>query len=537
MAAGRPMEDRQPDCPRLRPALQRRSLVRRCVGQAVLPPLVGIFGVAALGSVNAQESAGRAGWSIVPDIGIRETLTDNLHLASSDRRAELITEVSPRLRLSSNTGLVRGFLDYSLTGIVYARESSSNAVQQALRATGSVEAIEKWVYIDASASISQQNISALGTQTVGSSLPNDNRTEVASVRLSPYVRGRLGGFAEYEARVSFEATNSKQSNADSRSTVASLHIGSDAASFARLGWAADYSHLATDFSASGAGGNTIDRLTASLTLAATPELRLTARAGRESNDYSAPNNGSSATWGWSATWAPSERTTLDVSQDRRFFGKSHSVRFEHRMPRSVWTFSDTQDISTNASGAGAAGQRTVFDLLFAQFASIAPDPVLRTALVDAYLLNNGLTRATLASGGILTAGPSVQRNQRLSLAVLGVRTTLLVSAFHTDTHALDVASTVSGDLANGNAVRQNGQSVNLSHRLTPLSAISADFTRTHVTTAAGGQRTDLRSLTATWSTRFGARLDGSLSLRRAVFDAATNPYSENALIANLRVQF
>ena len=337
--------------------------------------------------------------------------------------------------------------------------------------------------------------------------------------------------------MSYEATNSKRSNADSRSTGASLHLGSDAASFARLGWAADYSHQAIDFGANAAGSNVIDRLVGSLRLAATPELRLTARAGRESNDYAAPNNGSALTWGWSAAWRPSERTTLDLAQDRRFFGRSHSVRFEHRMSRSVWTFSDTQDISTNASATGAAGQRTVFDLLFIQFASIAPDPVLRTALVDAYLLNNGQTRATLANGGILTSGASVQRDQRLSFAVLGVRTTLLLSAFQTNTQGLDGAGPVSGDLAKGNSVRQNGQSVNLSHRLTPISAISADFTRTHVTSAAGGQGTDLRSLTATWSTRFGARLDGSLSLRRAVFEAAVNPYSENALIANLRVQF
>ena len=498
--------------------------------------MVGILGVAVFGSVNAQESAGRAGgWSLVPEIGIRETITDNLHLASTNRRAELITELSPRLRLSSNAGLVRGFLDYSLTGIVYARDSSSSTVQQSLRAAGTVEAIEKWAYIDASASISQQNISALGTQTADPALPNGNRTEVAAVRLAPYVRGRLGGFAEYEARVNLEATNSKHSDADSRSTGASLHIGSDAASFARLGWAADYSHQTVDFSASGSNG--VDRLTGTLTFAVTREVRLSARAGRESSDYSTSNTGPSKTWGWSATWVPSVRTHLDVSQDRRFFGKSHSVRFEHRMPRSVWTFSDTQDISTNASGAGASGQRTVFDLLFAQFASIAPDPVLRTALVDAYLQNNGLTRATLASGGILTSGTSVRRDQRLSFAVLGERTTLLVSAFRNDARALDPASTITGDLANGNSIRQSGQSVNLSHRLTPLSALSFDFARTRATTAAGGQGTDLRSLTATWSSRLGKRVDGSLSLRRAVFDAATNPYSENALLANLRVQF
>jgi uncharacterized protein (PEP-CTERM system associated) len=497
--------------------------------------MVGIMGVAGLSCACAQDVATRRGLSLVPELGIRQTLTDNVSVAGSDRRAELITEVGPRLRLISNAGLVRGSLDYSLTGIVYARSSSSNNVQQSLRAEGTVEAIEKRAFIDVSASISQQNISALGTQASDSVLLSGNRTEVAAVRVAPYVRGRIGSFAEYEARLALEATNSSNSNADSRSADASLHIGSDPASFARLGWAADYSHQAVDFNAT--GSSVVDRLTGTLTFAATNELRLSARGGRENNDLLTSNTQQYNTWGWGATWAPSERTRVNLAQDHRFFGKSHNVRLEHRMPRSVWTFSDSRDLSTNSSRGGASGQPTVFDLLFAQFASIAPDPVQRAALVDAYLQNNGLTRASLANGGVLTSGPSIQRNQIVSVALLGARTTFLVSTFRNDAQSLDSAAVVTGNLANGDSLRQTGQSVNVSHRLTPVSALSVDLTRTKTSGGAGNQSTDLRSLTATWSSRLGERVDGSLSARRTSFDSSTNPYRESAVIANLRLRF
>lgn len=512
-----------------------RSLLQRRFGHALLPQVVGMMGVAALNSASAQEAATRPGLALVPEFGIRQTLTDNVHLSGTDRRAELVTELSPGLRLFSNTGFVRGSLDYSLTGLVYARESSFNNVQQSLRAAGTVEVIEKRAYIDASASIAQQNISAFGTQASDPALLNGNRTEVAAVRLAPHVRGRLGGFAEYEARLTLEGTNSKGSNANSRSADAALHIGSDAASFSRLGWAADYSHRVVDFSAT--GSSVVDLLTATLTFAATSELRFSARGGRESTDLLTSKTERYNTWGWGATWAPSERTRLELAQDQRFFGKSHSVRLEHRMPRSVWTFSDSRSISTNASSSGAAGQRTVFDLLFAQFASIAPDPVQRAALVDAYLQNNGLTRASLANGGILTSGPSIQRSQNLSVALLGGRTTVIVSTFRNDTQSLGSATIVTGDLSNGNSLRQSGQNVNVSYRLTPLSALSVDLARTKSIGAVSGQSTDLRSLTATWSSRLAERVDGSVSVRRSSFDSASNPYSESAVIANLRLRF
>lgn len=528
------MATRRPDCCHGKRSRPQHPPVKRCLSRGVVASIVAAAGMAAL-DVSAQETAARPGLSVVPSLDIQETLTDNVGLTSTGRRWDLITQVSPGVRMSSTAGRVRGSLDYSLTGVMYARRSSSDNLQQSLSAAGTAEAIDHWAYVDASASISQQYISALGTQSTDRAQVDANRTEVASAQLSPYVRGRLGGFATYEARATWATTRSKGSNADSRSSGTLLRIASDTSTFARLGWSADWSRQVVDFSAT--GSNDIESLTGALTFAATNDLSLTARAGREVNNLLTLDKTGYRTWGWGASWKPTDRTQLDVTRDQRFFGTSHSVRFEHRMPRSVWTFSDTQNISTNASSGGSTTPQTVYDLLFAQFASIAPDPVQRAALVDTFLQNNGLTRTTLASGGFLTSTVSVQRSQTFSVAMLGVRSTVLVSTFRSDARAVNPTAAFAGDLSNGNTLHTIGFGVNVSHRLTPLSALSAGLTRTQTSASLGGQSTDLRSLTATWTNRLRESADFSLSARRTLFGSATNPYAEDAVIANLMLRF
>lgn len=475
------------------------------------------------------------GLSLVPSVSLRETLTNNVRLSSTNPKSDLITEISPGVRLSSNSGRLTGSVDYSLQGILYARESSSNEVQQSLRGQGKWEAIDGWAYVDANAQISQQNQSAFGSRSLDNALIDSNRTEVFSYQVAPYVRGRLGGFANYEARWSWQSTSSQSSRSDSTSQTTSLRLNSDTSVFPRLGWSADYSHESSEFG--DRGNTTSDRLNGTLFYTVSPELRVLARAGRESNDLTTQGNRQTTTWGWGGTWRPSQRTSLDVTRDHRFFGNSTNVNLQHRMPRSVWTLTSTRDISTSALAGGAAAPQTVFDLLFAQFASIAPDPIQRTALVDAFLRNNGLTRTTLANGGFLTSTASVQRSQRLAVALLGLRSTLLVSVFRNQSRATDTSLADAGDLSNGNTLRQRGFSFNLSHRLTPQQALSADFSLTRTNGRVGDRSTDLKSLTATWTNRLSEDVSLSLSARRTLFGSPTDPYNESALLANLSVQF
>ncbi len=501
-------------------------------GLRVLPSLIGVLGFVS-SAANSQEGRG---FSLQPSVDIRETLTSNVRMQSgNDARSDLITEVSPRVRLSSSSGRLKGSFDYSLRGLVYARESSSSEVQQALRAQGSYEAVDNWAFVDASASVSQQSTSAFGTRSSDNALIDSNRSEVLTYQLAPYVRGRLGGFANYEARWSWASTSSQSSKSDSTSQTTSLSLSSDSSTFARLGWSAAYSRQTSEFGSRGSRNN--DSLNGTLFYSVSPELRLQASAGRESNDLTSQGNEQSSTWGWGANWRPTERTSLDVKRNHRFFGDSTNISFQHRMPRSVWTLSTSRDLNTSALSNGAGTPQTVFDLLFVQFASIAPDPVQRTALVDAFLRNNGLDRTTLANGGFLTSTASVQRNDRFSVALLGLRSTLLFSASRNQSRATDASAAEAGDLSNGNRLRSRSFSVNLSHRLTPTQGLSGDVSLTRTNGRAGDRSTELKSFTASWSNSLTQDVSLSLSARRSLFSSPTDPYNESAIVANLSVRF
>ena len=149
----------------------RIPLTLRCGGSRPTFPVIGVLSVGiGLGmsspTVHAQTqteatvTARRL--SITPELSVSQTLTDNARLSSSDRQADLITRISPTLHVRSNGGRIQGFVDYSLSGLIYAKSSASNTVQQSLNADVKAEAIENFAYLKASANISQQNISEIG---------------------------------------------------------------------------------------------------------------------------------------------------------------------------------------------------------------------------------------------------------------------------------------------------------------------------------------------------------------------------------------
>lgn len=535
--ARRPVAIRRPEYLPAGSAPRLCLTLLRWLGRQVLPQMVGVVGIATF-AAHAQEQApaARAGFFLQPTLSITETVTSNVGLDSgSDARADAITDISPGLRLSSRSGRIVGDLDYALHGLIYARRSSANEVQQSLSARGTAEAVENWAYVDASASIAQQSISALGTRSVDRNLADSNRAEVSTYQIAPYVRGPLGSFANYQVRWDWTSSNSSGSSARSTSNTASFVLSSGQALFSRLGWSLNASRQSSKFENQSSREST--SLNGRLTFAVTPEFQLSAGAGRERNDYQLSSQQSTTNWSAGFTWRPTERTTLEATRDHRFFGNAYNIRFEHRTPRTVWSFVDGQDVNTIAGANGTNSPRSVFDLLYAQFASIAPDPAQRTALVDAFLQNNGLTRSTLVNGGFLTNAASIQRRQNLSLALLGLRTTLLLSTSRNDARAVDETATNAGDLSNGRDLHSTGFGVNVSHRLTPLSALSADLSLSRNSSTGDNRTTRLRSLSAAYTTRLSNQVDLSLSARRTLFHSDFDPYNESAIVASLRMRF
>lgn len=518
----------------MRGALLMRPFVRCGFVLSAAGLALGASGARAQTAAPPEGASGRT-FSVVPSLSITETLTDNSRLVSVGRQSELITQIAPSLRISSSGGRVKGFLNYSLNGLAYARHTRVSDFQNSLNALVNVEAIENWAFVDATANISQQLVSAFGTQAADPSLVNGNRTEVRSYSLAPYIRGRLADLASYEARLAHTAVRSSSNAAsDNSADEARLRLAGDSP-LRMLSWSADATRQVIDYSA---GRRTEDdRLRAELHFDVDAQLRVSLIDGRESNNYISASKESRRTPGWGIDWRPTERTRISAQREQRFFGNSHTYVFEHRMPRSVWKYRDTRDIATGFGQPTAGSLGTAYDLFFTQFASQQPDPVLRAKLVDNFLQANGIAPTAQLFTGSLASAVTLQRRQEISFALLGIRDTVTFAASQSEARRLDTVVAAVDDFSNGNAVLQRGFSLRLAHRITPLSALNFVASVDRISGASATQSTTLRSINLGWTGRLGASSSMSMNVRRSVFESLSNPYKETALMAALGHQF
>jgi hypothetical protein len=145
---------------------------------------------------GAIPAAHAENWRITPTLAVNETLTNNLYLNSTNRTSDLVTGITPGISIDGKGARASLRLSYAFTEQIYARESSSNGHQNALTAIGTLEAIDDWLFIDATGSISQQYLSAFGTISPSTANVN-NQTETSSYSISPYIKGRFLTSTEY----------------------------------------------------------------------------------------------------------------------------------------------------------------------------------------------------------------------------------------------------------------------------------------------------------------------------------------------------
>lgn len=477
---------------------------------------------------------GRLPFTIVPTLAVTQTFTHGDSVTPGDSRFESVTQLSPGVQISSGSGRIRGFLNYAVNALRYANESGRSGIQQTLNTAVQAEVVEKYAFVDANANISLQPISALGPQYSNDTLSRSNRTEVRSYALSPYVRGAIAGRVDYEARLSHASTHTVASTgSDSQSTSGSLRF-SGRTVLSAVDWSLFGTRESLDYDL---GRRTqSDRVSAELGYAVLSQLRLSVRGGRESSNLLTADKQGTTTHGYGFAWHPSEVTSLSAQQDRRVYGNTHSVIFSHRTARTIWTYTDTRDVSTGATRSALGSLGSAYELLFQLFASQQPDPALRATLVNAYLQNNGINPNAQVLSDFLTSAASSQRYQALSVAWLGLRDTATLTASQGNSRRIDRLASVVDDLSQADAIRQQGAALNLAHRLTPLSSVSLSGSLLR-TSAAGLATSRLASLDAGWTAQLGVRTSATVSARRSVYRGGTSSYTETALTGGLALRF
>lgn len=474
-------------------------------------------------------------WFIQPRISVSETFTDNINPASGIKLADQITEVTPGIRVEGDTARLKAYADYQMTGYAYARGTYGNRSQNALNSFGTFEALEKRLYLDFSGTISQQSISAFVPLVASNATPNANRTETSNYRLSPYLRGRFGSEADYELRFGTTWLDTKSAlvsnlvmqdwSAKIRNTIAQ----------ARFGWAVDASGQNTAYSN---GSKTqSERLRGLVSYQIMPALKFSLSAGQESNDYLALTRTSKVTSGYGVDWRPTERTLISTFSERRAFGNGYNYAVSHRTPLMAFKFTDSRDVSFQSNQATTVGRGTIYDLLFTQFASAFPDPVVRAQQVTQLLAQTGISPTTQLTSSFLTSRVTALKRQELSTVLNGVRNTVTVSYSRSVQDILGAAAGT-GDFALSSSITQKGLTGNWAYRLTPLSSLTA--TALLLESSGSGSATlasRQKSLNLSYTTRVAAQVNFSLGVRTSEFASNTISYRENAAFATLTAKF
>ena len=508
--------------------------------------LLGACMVAGAGSVaSAQEAASDAAGAgatnkrlvtLEPRVMVSQGYTSNLRLSSSYPDAALVTTLAPGLSLRARGLELNGNLDYSLNGIYYQKSAEPDRIHHQLSSQLRWAPADGSMFLQASASMSQQNLSALGPRSVDPSLANANATQVASLSVMPGLRLRLGEAALLESQVNLVANRAKDTDLGDHNGYAAGAVLRPAHAGAQLGW-----QVAADLQSNKPRvGRRIasDRLIGMLIYRPDPDWQVGVNFGADANNYASVNKERKAAYGLQLGWKPSPRTSAELAADHRSYGNTHSLAFEYRLPRLALRVSDIQQISPPGV-QGGLGSRTNFDLLYQMLASLEPDPEKRKALVLAALKASGLPPDAVSTPGFLSSAVSLSRSRQMAALWQGVRTTVSLSLAHTSNLRLGAVSLPGDDLGLASRVSQQGGILTVSHKLTPMSTFSLGYTdqRTHTDQAVLGSSTHLRTLSAMLSVRLAESRTVSLNVRRAEMQSPLQPYVENAVTGTLQQLF
>lgn len=540
----------KPEC--LTPLKQLSSVIFLCFSaslfaqQSVPGSASDTSGIPSASALSSPSSAGQSSsyepvqgrtWVIKPRISLTETYSDNANINKSagSKQSDFISELAPGIRIEASTARFKAYFDYALRGQFYAKSSENNRSQNSLNSFGTFEAIDKWLFLDFSGVIAQQTISAFGPQSTSNTTINNNSTEIATYRLSPYIRGQFGGIIDYSLRYNISTTKSDAA------TVSDIGLSQwvgqlrGSTPFNNLQWTVDGNQQTTDYSR---GRKTEAELVrAMLTYAITPQFRLSGSTGQESNNYASIDQETHTTHGYGFDWTPTERTKLAVFRESRFFGNGHNINFSHRFPMSSITFTDTRDVSVLPNQFTNIGRGAVYDLyyqLYTQlYAANFPSDPSGLALAAANFANNQPGVAPPTSG-FTTSQATIRRNQNLSYALFGARNSITFLANRSESQGAFASQSSIDPASQSSIIKQQGFGLNISHRLSEISNLNLLGSRQE---SSSSGITTLKTTTTLYqiniSTKLGAKTTGSISARRSEFDSSTNPYTENALLGTV----
>ncbi|SCZ55882.1 TIGR03016 family PEP-CTERM system-associated outer membrane protein [Thiohalomonas denitrificans] len=262
---------------------------------------------------------------ITPVLQVSEIYTDNVTLSSSNEEEDFVTQIAPGISYSRTAPRLDLSLDYQFEALWYAKESDHNETYHQAEAVGEVVAVPEWFFVKAGAGYSQEIISSEAPVSVNNISVTDNRTDVATFTINPYLHHRFSDQlvmrAEYQVdRVEYD--EGRLSDGERRQSLIRFGNASDQ----KFRWAMLASHrvLVSD----GREDSVLDEWSIFLGHRFSTRLSVGLEAGYEDNEYGGVDEvleEDGSVWRVRGEWTPNTQTNMTASIGNRLFGTTFDL--------------------------------------------------------------------------------------------------------------------------------------------------------------------------------------------------------------------
>lgn len=459
-----------------------------------------------------------ADWKLEAGVSARETFTDNATLSATNRESDFITELNPYISASKHGARLQADFRYVMQNLFYANLSNRSKTNHQLAGKAKAELWEQELFVDATASISQQVTSLLGPIGADTTSATGNLTNVSSVTVSPYWQHRFGTAANLLARYSHNEVSYGGSGFSSSSTNGvNVGLGSGSA-FNDLFWALNYSDTQTDYKNRPDVGFTTT--TGTVGYAVTPRWRVSGTLGYQDHSYAGAKTAlTGSLWSVGVSWAPTNRTNVSVSYGDNPFGKTHGFSFKHRTQYTTWDASYSEALSTGSSQFSGYLPLSIGTLGGQSVLYAGQGNILTNAVFLNKMFRGGVSYSKGKSDLNLSVFRTIQESQQSQIVLLG--------------------GTALDPFLNANSISQRGATATWNWRLSPVLTSNVGIGMGHLGIIDTGRRDTYSTLQVGLTRTFNADLSGNVMLRHQERSSnqSANDTTENALIGAVYYKF
>ncbi len=487
-------------------------------------------------SLILPHRASAADWTFVPTLRLRESYSDNIELASPAlATSDLVSEITPGINVTANSSHLKLNMSYSLQQLIYQHEP--DALNHQLQGNAKAELLDDWLFVDASASISKQNVSAFGPQLIDNTQITSNQNTVDAFQISPYLTHFMRGFATAELRYTHDNVSSSNILSTKTDEVRFKLVGDNGGQ----GWNWDALYDSSKVDDSATAPVTMKSESFTLRDPLTGSVGLFGTIGYENEDYQASNGQAPKGQFWSlgASWNPSVRTSVVASAGKRYFGNTASFDASYRGHNTVWRVSYNEDITTSYAQFLTLSPGDTSALLNQLWLISIPDPAARQQAVNSFI---GMAQLLGPNAGItnyISHEFFLQKQLNLSMASSGPRSTLVLNLARIDRTDLtstnvDIPLLGTSQLALQDHTRQSGIDAAWSWRLSSRSNLNLDASDNRVSSLSTGRTDNNLMLSAGFSRQLRQNVSATIDVHhvRHTSNDGGN-YRENGISAAL----